>query len=469
MIPALRRTFGLALLLIPVVAFAGTHRALDLDDVLRLHFAGVSEDIIISEIVVTDSVFRLDVDDILRLQEAGVSERLLQFLVDTGRGEDAEDVAGEDPDAASADDTLYADDAWGDETWVNEIEELEPTTVYHVSLNYDYPAWWYDCYWYDYWYWDFNYYPYQCSYVVHLGAWYPGWYGYRSCWAPAYWGYRSWWYDRCGYGSWAGAGYWSSYDPWYYAEYRGSRGFREDRLSRTKTKVGSGSAGLPLIADAGLKLPDVGRLTIRDAAAPSGLRDKTRDGRLVASDRPAKPDGKKPVRRPTDTVKVPDGPDASGGRKPLVPDRGALSPPDPSPVREPVRGVRAPASGGRPVKVKTLTDPSGTAVDPPSRDDSPPPTRPTPVVETPAPKQDPDRGSSPPAKTPTRTVKPAPTPSPKSPPAVTPSHPTPKSPPSVAPSPSRPAPKSPATRAPKSGSGRSSKAPPPAKPKGGRR
>jgi hypothetical protein len=428
MIPALRRALGLVLLLVPVVALAGPDRTLDLDDVLRLHYAGVSEDIILSEIIVTDSVFHLSVDDILRLKEAGVSERLIQFLVDTGRD-----------DASEADVPLYADDAaagesTGDEEWVNEIEELEPTTTYQVSLSYSYPAWWYDCYWYDYWYWDFHYYPYSCSWVFHLGAWYPGWYGYRTCWAPAYWGYRSWWYDRWDYPWWAGSRYCSPYDP-YYSSYPDARGYgtRRHELSRTKTKSGSGSTGLPLYADAGLKLPD-GRLKIRDARSPVDLRDKTRGGRPIAADRPERPDGKTPVRAGQDPERLADG---AGGRKPVVPDRGALGAPEPVRTPTPVRDVRSPASGGRPVRVRTLSDPSGEVAEPPSREDKP--TRP-PVRSTPSPEsaEPPSRGDSPeaPARPSTPSVKPAPEPAPKTP-SVAPSPP----PRSVKPAPA-PAPKS---------------------------
>jgi hypothetical protein len=436
MIPALRRALGLVLLLIPVAAFAGPDGTLDLDDVLRLHYAGVSEDIILSEIIVTESIFRLSVDDILRLKEAGVSDRLVQFLIDTGRGS-----AGEDDVTVHADEPAAGTDA---EEWVNEIEELEPTTTYDVSLSYSYPAWWYDCYWYDYWYWDFSYYPYSSSWVYHLGAWYPGWYGYRTCWAPAYWGYRSWCYDRWDYPWWAGSRHCSPYDPYYspyYSSYPAACGYadydRSHQLSRTKTKTGSGSPGLPLYADAGLKLPD-GRLKVRDSRSPADLRDKTRDG-LIASDRPGRGDVKSPVREPTD-VKLTDG---SGGRQPVVPDRTALGS---EPVRPPVpvRDVRSPATGGRPVRVRTLSEPSGQVADPPSRDDKPtrPPVRPAPTP-APDPTKTPTRGDSSdaPERPSTPAVRPAPTPEPApKPPAVAPSRPPSSSvKPAPAPSPKAPA------------------------------
>jgi hypothetical protein len=442
MLPALRRALGLVLL-VPAVALASPDRALDLDDVLRLHFAGVSDDIIISEVIVTDSVFPLSVDDILRLKEAGASERLIQFLVDTGR---AGGSAGGEVAATAADDVLYADETTYDEEWVNEIVELEPTTTYHVSLNYSYPTWWYDCYWYDYWYWDFHYYPYSCSYVTHLGAWYPGWYGYRTCWTPAYWGYRSWWYDRWDYPWYAGARYSSANDRFYYAGYR-DVGPRNRGLSATKTKS-NGSSGLPLFADVGLKVPDGGKLQVRDAKAPRDVRDKSRDGRLAVSDRPDRTDGKTPVRGPSDSVKLPD---AAGGRKPVLPDRSLGGTPDPvrtPALPTPVRDVRSPAGGGRPVKVRTLSDPSGEVPEPPSRGDTPtpPPTRPTPAPKTPA------VAPSTPAPAPKVSPPPRPAPTPKaSPPPRTSPPPKASPPPKSSPSPGR------------------SKASPPPRPKGGRR
>lgn len=418
MIPALRRALGLVLLLVPAVAYASPGRTLDLNDVLRLHQAGVSEDIIISEVIVTESVFDLSVDDILRLKEAGLSDRLVQFLVDTGRGKESTEDSAVSPDENGT--TWAEDDSASD--WANEIEQLPSTTSYYVSLNYSYPGWWYDCYWYDYWNWDFQYYPYQCSWVGSLGAWYPAWYGYRTCWTPAYWGYRSWYYDRWGYPRYAGIRHCSGGDR-FYAWDRDSGYYHRHELSQTKTKAGGGSARYPLYADAGLKMPDGGRLQIRDADVPSRPPTKTRDGRLALDDHPFRPGAKEPVRGPTDTVKAPE----SGGRKPIASGRTVLGDqPVRQPIREPVRDVRAPADGGRPVKVRTLSDPSGEVAEPPARghdvETPPPPSTPAPKANAPAPPPE-DRGSTPP----TRTVKPAPTPQPKSPPAVTPapSRPTP--------------------------------------------
>jgi hypothetical protein len=467
MIPALRRALGLVLLLVPVVAFASPDRALDLDDVLRLHYAGVSEDIIISEIIVTDSVFLLSVDDILRLQEAGLSERLLQFLVDTGR-----DVEPDGTIVAEEDGTLYADDSetpYYDE-WVNEIEVAPTETSYYVSLNYSYPTWWYDCYWYDYWYWDFHYYPYSCSWVGYLGAWYPAWYGYRTCWVPAYWGYRSWYYDRWGYPWWAGSRYCSANDGFYYAGYgSGHYGghYRDGGLSQTKTKSnlgGSSGTGYPLYADAGLKLPDGGRLQVTGGKTPVDLRGKLRDGRVAVSDRPDGRDDKRPVRTPTDSVKLPEGP---GGRKPATPTRSALGAPDTdrTPTRPtPVRDVRAPADGGRPIRVRTLSEPAGEIPDPPSRTEDTPtrPIRTAPQPQTspdPPDRGTPSRGNDTPPPAVKSPPKPAPAPTPKASPPPRTSPPPRSVKPAPAPSPA------PKASPPRSSPPRSSS--PPARSKGG--
>lgn len=451
MTPRLRRAVGLLLLLIPTLVLADSDRPLSVDDVLRLHFAGVSEDIILSEIIVTESAFTLDVDDILRLQEAGISERLLQFLVDTGRDPDpaeAEEEFTEEP----TDGEVYADqDAESDtEIWANEIQQLEPTTTYRVSLNYSYPSWWYDTYWWDYWYYDFDYYPYQSSFVVDVGAWYPGWYGYRHCWSPPYWGYRAYWCAGAGY-SWYGSVYYGYYEPYHY--YSGYDSGYDDgydhALSTTKTKGGSWS-GPPLYADAGLKVPDAGRLPIRDVKVRDRARDdRPKDGRLVVSERPELPDRKDPGRRPTKALTTADLSDHRGKGR-TVDRSGEVDDKPRKTVRTPVRDVRSPASGGRPVKVKTLTSPSGTEKEPPARVD-PPPSKPTRRVESTAPEPPRERppgvkSPPPPKRTPTRDVKPAPRPSPR--PKVSSPPPAPRKPSGagVSPRPSRAPTKSPPAR-----------------------
>lgn len=297
-------------------------RPLTVDDILRLHAAGVDEDIVISEIIVTDTVFLLGVDDILRLQEAGLSDRLLQFMVDTGREDYATD-AGADAGIAPE-----ADEAAGDgEEEVAYVEESVARPVY-VSLRWNYPVWWYDYYWYDYWYYDCHYDPWLVSWTVPCGAWYPTWYWGSRCWAPPGWGYRYQWWTSCGYGYGWDHGYASYWDRW---------GSGAHDLSQRKYKAGGNSTGKVAVAGAGLKTRDGARLP-----EDRPVRVASRKGRLAVDShdldvrRPAR-SGSKQIADRGDVVRRPA---KSTGR--VDGDR-----PD---VRRPARPVRNPAPADRPVK-----------------------------------------------------------------------------------------------------------------------
>ena len=116
MSPRFPWALGLALFCLTGSALADPSRELSVDDVLRLHWAGVSEEVIISEIIVTDTVFELGVEELLRLQDAEVSDRLIQFMVDTGL------PVGDAPPAIQYEEDYSADESGG-ETWANVIEE----------------------------------------------------------------------------------------------------------------------------------------------------------------------------------------------------------------------------------------------------------------------------------------------------------------------------------------------------------
>jgi hypothetical protein len=304
------------------VATTAAVEPLTLDDVLRLHFAGVSEDVILSEIIVTDSIFELSVDDILRLREAGISDRLVKFMIDT-----AQEGSGDDLASSSTDDSPAAGLDAEDGEWVNEIESEGPTTTWFVSLNYSTPSWYWDRFWWDYWYYDCHYYPYSYPawgpYSWCHDAW-PGWYSYRRCWAPAYWGYRCSWYADAGW--WGVGGGWHD-ASFYYAHY--DRDFVGHRraLSDVKSKGGSTTPGLPLYADAGLKVNGATKHPVRTGWSGDRV------------------DIKVPGERRDAPIKGVASPDRSG-----------------SPVK-PIREVRAPAGGGRPVKVRTVHAPTEPASD----------------------------------------------------------------------------------------------------------
>jgi hypothetical protein len=346
----------LAVLIVPAVAFAGAERALSVDDVLRLHFAGVSEEIILSEIIVTDSVFDLSVEEILRLQEAGVSEHLLQFMVDTGRADGATYSGDEDVTIEEDTEDAYAGDG---EIWVNEIQELEPSTTYHVSLSYSYPIWWYDGYWWDYWYYDCHYAPWRTSFVYTWGGWYPGWYGYRTCWSPAYWGYRTNWYGRHGYWT----AYHHRYDypaaswAWHYDH---PRGFRAP--SSSKFKSGSDSAARQRLVAGRIKTRNATKLRVVDGRLSDPVRGGKTRAVMLADDRSAR--GKSPVRTSARSL----GPDDTrrGVRTQSLTGSGG---------RKLVRPVRSPAAGGRPVKIRTIERPTAPVRSTERADDSRRPVR----------------------------------------------------------------------------------------------
>jgi hypothetical protein len=82
---------GLLVLAAGVSAPAAFAEPITLDDVIRLNATGVADETIMSEVIVTESVFRLTTDEIIRLAEVGFSDNLILFLVDTGHGPDSGD------------------------------------------------------------------------------------------------------------------------------------------------------------------------------------------------------------------------------------------------------------------------------------------------------------------------------------------------------------------------------------------
>ncbi len=312
---------GLGVLLAGGAASADS-RALTVDDILRLHAAGVDEDVIISEIIVTDTVFLLDVDDILRLQEAGLSDRLLQFLVDTGR----DDYVTEEDAGALPEDETAVDDG---EVEVAYVEETVARPVY-VSLRWNYPVWWYDYYWHDYWYYDCSYDPWLVSWSV-CGAWYPTWYWRSHCWAPPGWGYRHHWWTSSGYPGYGWSwGYASAWDRW---------GSGAHDLSERKYKSGSGasSAGKLAVAGVGLKTREGTRLP-----GDRSVRVASGKGRLAVDSRD--PDVRRPARSGDERI-------ADRGDAVRRPVKSAVrSDADRTGIRRPTRPVRNPAPADRPVK-----------------------------------------------------------------------------------------------------------------------
>jgi hypothetical protein len=237
---------------------------LTVEDVLRLHSAGVSEDIIISEIIVTQTVFELSVEELLRLQSAGLSDRLIQFMVDTALPADR---------SATSDEGAAAE---GGDSWINVIEEdPEPEVVYNVSLDYRYPYWWYDHYWYDYWYYDCHYAPYRSNWSFSIGVWYPGWYTWRGMYV----------WPACGYRNYCW-GYGYSY-PYYGYPYYACHGYP------TYYYPGHPSGGPYALSTVKYKTNGAG-----NAIAARGIGLEMRDGRSAAH-KPADLERSRSKARPT--------------------------------------------------------------------------------------------------------------------------------------------------------------------------
>jgi hypothetical protein len=69
-----------------VLVFTAKHAALAFtsDDVVKLARAGLSDDVIISQIAAEKASFKLATDDILALKKAGVGDRVIEFMIRTG-------------------------------------------------------------------------------------------------------------------------------------------------------------------------------------------------------------------------------------------------------------------------------------------------------------------------------------------------------------------------------------------------
>ncbi len=57
---------------------------LSVDDIKKMSKAGLSDNVIISQIQATNSVFYLSTADIIDLKNAGVSQRVIDYMIQTG-------------------------------------------------------------------------------------------------------------------------------------------------------------------------------------------------------------------------------------------------------------------------------------------------------------------------------------------------------------------------------------------------
>ena len=162
----IRRAAVPALLALLIFVFSGAAGALDLNDIIRLKLAGVSETTIMDVVHQEGTAFVLSVDDIIDLKDAGASDWLIEQLLET------EDEAGDrgysydvDPeweDVYGADDyDAYDDflDPYG-YTTVFSYQYYDPFAYYWYPMPYSYiyysPFWW-SCsgfYFAGHWTWD---------------------------------------------------------------------------------------------------------------------------------------------------------------------------------------------------------------------------------------------------------------------------------------------------------------------------
>lgn len=134
-----------SLCFILAVAIPATSRAVDLDDVIGMLEAGVSEDAISRLIQEEDAVFNLDSDDLIDLKNAGASDDLIEDMLE--RSVDWK-----------TDRTGY--DHGGYDAYVSISYGFDPFDYYFMTWPYYYsymapfrfaPAWWYyggPCAWY---------------------------------------------------------------------------------------------------------------------------------------------------------------------------------------------------------------------------------------------------------------------------------------------------------------------------------
>lgn len=165
---------------------------LTLEDLVKLSQAGISDEIIIGQIISSESQFELTADDLIYLKENGVSDGLLDFLVNTPSLEEwekledewaegeSETIEGEIMTQYGDDDDGYSDDETDGEYSedYDYVDDAEVRTVYkHIYIDVDYwrglhPYWYWDVYW-DGIY-PIGYYCHNGRYYYYFGAYY--WY-----------------------------------------------------------------------------------------------------------------------------------------------------------------------------------------------------------------------------------------------------------------------------------------------------
>lgn len=148
---------------------------LTLEDLVKLSQADISDEIIISQIIASESSFQLSADDIIYLKENGVSEALIDFLINTPTLEEWENFENQ----------MNESDAATIEEYVEEVEPVQEEIVHvyrHVYVDVNYwdtihPYWYWDTHWQGIY--PIGYYYYNGRYHYYFGLHY--WYYHPHC------------------------------------------------------------------------------------------------------------------------------------------------------------------------------------------------------------------------------------------------------------------------------------------------
>ncbi|OQY27677.1 MAG: hypothetical protein B6244_09750 [Candidatus Cloacimonetes bacterium 4572_55] len=161
----MRKIFGYFVIFLLLFALGNGVSAVEneqmvLDDLIRLSNADIDDEIIISQIIATESEFTLTTDDIIYLNKNGVSDDLIDFLINTPTLEEWEQFEDDmsDSDVETVEDYVET---------VQPTEEVEQ--VYrHIYIDVGY---WDDFH--SYWYWDTNWHGvYPIGFYCHNGRYY---------------------------------------------------------------------------------------------------------------------------------------------------------------------------------------------------------------------------------------------------------------------------------------------------------
>lgn len=104
----------------PTVVVAPQHQLLSIADVKMMAKSGVSDDLIINQIINTHSVYNLDANDIIDLKTAGVSDKVMTYMMNTSANVVATQAPPQPPPqtevvvAAPGPDYVWVDGDW---TW----------------------------------------------------------------------------------------------------------------------------------------------------------------------------------------------------------------------------------------------------------------------------------------------------------------------------------------------------------------